>query len=380
MISFFSNTEIAFRRLSTAQLWKSFILFKFIQYPFLSSVGKQLITASLRLRLPIKPILKTTLFEQFVGGEDIDSCERTIDQLFHPYKVGSILDYAVEGNETESSFEKAKNKIIDTILLARKKEAIPFSVFKISAITSIDELEQHQKLSTEAKKRIDQILNEAKKSAIPILIDAEESWIQNPVDQIAIEEMQYFNHTEPLIYNTLQCYRKDALSRLKQWSSIAQNQNFKLGVKLVRGAYLEKENARARSEKRTSPICESKSATDEMFNSCMEFCLRNVDHIHVIIASHNEDSFYRMIQLMKELEIHPSDRRVFTAQLYGMSDHLTFNLIHYGHNTVKYVTFGPLRKVLPYLFRRADENTSVLGQSSRELRLIRQELRRRRTV
>ena len=380
MNSLFSDTKIAFQRKSNWQLRKAIVLFKLIQYPIISSVGKAAIKFSLALRLPIGLVLKPTIFDQFVGGEDLKSCQKTIDQLFEPYKVGSILDYAVEGNNTEKSFEKAKEKIIDTIQLASVKEAIPFSVFKLSALLSFDELQSADRISRKGMGRINQIICATKEKSVPILIDAEESWIQDQIDRIALSKMTETNRDKAIVFNTLQCYRKDALSRLRKWSEQSQEKHYKLGIKLVRGAYLEKERETAALTGIESPVCDSKSDTDAVFDECLQYCLMHLDHIEVIVASHNENSFEKMMTLVNRLGLDPSDPRIFTAQLYGMSDHLTFNLIHYKYNTVKYVPFGPLRKVLPYLFRRADENTSVMGQSTRELSLLTSELRRRKAI
>ena len=386
MISF-DNTEIAFKSKSNKSLKRAYLLFKIIGNPSMVKIGKVATNAALNLRLPIKGLIKKTIFAQFCGGETIADCKNTIS-LLGQYGVGTILDYSVEGKTSEEDFDATVREIISTIETASKSSNIPFAVFKVTGISRFSILdkanERIDKLSEKEKSeyktivtRIDKICKAAFENQIPVFIDAEETWIQDTIDRITHQMMQKYNKERAIVFNTVQLYRHDRLSFLTNAIDEARNNGYHYGVKLVRGAYMEKERARAKEKGYTSPIQPDKVASDNDFDKALDLVVTNIDIVSVCAGSHNEKSSLLLTELMKKNNIDKSDKRVYFAQLLGMSDHISYNLSHAGYNVAKYVPYGPVKEVMPYLLRRADENTSVAGQTSRELSLIMKEKKRR---
>ena len=383
----FEDTEIAFAAKSGSQLRRAFWLFTMIGYPWLVSIGTRLVKSALALRLPIKGLIKMTLFDHFCGGESQQDCKPTIHEL-GSYRIGTILDYSVEGADTEDSFDQTAEETKATILQAASSDHMPFCVFKVTGLAStslMKKVSARQSLNSEeegawnrAKERVMSICSLGAEKGVRIFIDAEETWIQPVIDQLAMDMMELHNRQEAIVYNTYQLYLKDKLSELKQASKESLQKGFWLGAKLVRGAYMEKERDRAEEVGYNSPVQPNKQATDTDYNLGLDYCLGNLENTAICAGSHNEYSSYYLTRLMKENGIEPSDPRIYFAQLYGMSDHLSFNLAKDGYNVAKYVPYGPVEKVMPYLFRRAEENTSVKGQTSRELTLIKKELNRRK--
>ncbi len=383
----FNNIENAFKYKSTKDLKKSFWLFKMINYPFLVKIGKWKLNLAIKIGFPIKWIVKPTVFKQFCGGETIEECQTTIQNLAQ-YNVKTILDYSKEGLKSEISFDDTKNEIIKTIEIANKDNCISFAVFKMTGIADFEILEKVSKsaiLNNEEeikyqkiKQRTEFICQKAFEKGIPVFIDAEESWIQGAIDSIVYEMMQKFNKNEAIVFNTIQLYRNDRITYLKNIINKAKTDGIKLGFKLVRGAYMEKERERSVKLNYPSPINNTKQETDDVYNEAITICIENIDVISVCVATHNENSTLLTTQLMQNLNIPIADKRVSLAQLLGMSDHLSFNLSNAGYYVSKYVPYGPVVDVMPYLIRRAQENTSIAGQTGRELSLISNELKRRK--
>lgn len=385
----FTDTEVAFSYKSDRELKKANFIFSVVNHPSISAVATGLAKLSLALHLPIKGIIRNTVFEHFCGGETAEETVKTIDKLAQ-FKVGAILDYSVEGEDDEPSFDKTTAEILKTFEFAKDHPSIPFCVFKVTGLGSFDLLEKVQtevSLSADEvaafeliKNRVDKICAKAHEFHIPLLIDAEDSWIQNPIDEIAYEMMKKYNQEHAIVFNTFQMYRADMLGNLKDAFHNATMHNYYLGVKMVRGAYMEKEAERAGKLNYPNPIHPNKEATDDAFNKGLAFCIDNKQRISIVCGSHNEYSNQYLAVLMNKHGMRNNDKRVYFAQLLGMSDNISFNLAKAGYNVAKYVPYGPVESVMPYLLRRASENTSVAGQSSRELTLIRKELKRRKSV
>lgn len=382
----FENTAIAFESKSTPELKRAYWLFKMISAKWMVNTGKFFTKLGFALHLPIQGIIKATLFKQFVGGESIEDCEPTIQQLWK-YHIGTILDYSVEGKEDEKSFEASLHEILRTFDKASGDERIPFCVFKVTGLARQELLEKVSKaapLSQEeseewanVKNRVETICQKAFTIGQPVFIDAEETWIQPAIDQLAWEMMLKYNQHQIIIYNTIQLYRHDRLEYLKNLNREAKQHGIKIGLKLVRGAYMEKERDRAATMHYPDPIQPDKSATDRDFDAALEYCIDNLEDIAFCAGSHNEASAQFLIHLMHSKNIPTNHSHVWFAQLLGMSDHISFNLAKAGYNVAKYVPYGPVKEVVPYLIRRAEENTSVKGQTGRELSLITRELKRR---
>lgn len=382
----FDDTSVAFESKSTKALKKANLMFTVVNNPLMSKLATQSVKLAFSLHLPIKGIIKNTVFEHFCGGETIEESKETINELA-AYKIGAILDYAVEGEENEATFDATKEEVLKTIDAAKDSPNIPFSVFKVTGIGSASLLQKIQEKKplnekeTQAFERVKARVNELCKKAydnnVPLLIDAEDSWIQDPIDEMVYEMMQKYNQKRAIVYNTYQMYRSDMLDNLRRAFHYATMHNYFLGAKLVRGAYMEKERERAEEMGYPDPIQPNKEATDRDFDQALSFCIGNKQRISLVCGSHNENSNYYLALLMEKHSMKNDDPRVYFAQLYGMSDNISFNLAKAGYNVVKYVPYGPVKVVMPYLIRRAEENTSVAGQSSRELSLIRKELKRR---
>lgn len=382
----FNNTKHAFVLKSDEDLKRSLFLFSMMDIPYFVPISTRATNLALKLKLPIEPIVRSTIFEQFCGGESQDDCMPLVKKM-RKENVYSVLDYSVEGKENEEEFEKAADTKIEIIKYAADTEAIPFAVAKPTGlgrfeiwekVTANDTLTQdEQKEWDNIKARFERVCQAAYDNNTRLLIDAEESWMQDAADNFVEDMMRKFNKEKAIIFNTLQCYRWDRLSYVKAIHERAQKEGFKLGFKTVRGAYMEKENARAKKNGYQTPICEDKEATDVNYNAVMCYCIDNVDDISQFIGTHNEVSTYMALQLMNQKDIYLSDDRIWFGQLYGMSDHISFNLGRVNANAIKLLPFGPIKDVIPYLIRRAQENSSVQGQTGRELSLLREEKQRR---
>lgn len=391
MISF-DNTENAFKAKTDKDLNRSYQLFKLIGNPTLVKFGA--VFTPIALNIGFKGLIKKTIFKQFVGGENIDDCSKTIAEL-GKYNIGTILDYSVEGKESEADFDHCLKETLDTIKKANGDKNIPFCVFKVTGLARFALLEKVSsrasdtqagvKLSAEetqewqkVQERVRKICKAATDAKQPIFIDAEESWIQQAIDDLADANMEEFNKQSAIVYNTYQLYRKDRLAFLQKTVEIAKNKGFHVGAKLVRGAYMEKERKRAHENNYANPIQDTKENSDTDYDKALEFCINNIERMAVCAGSHNEKSSLLLVKLMEQKGIDKSDKRIYFSQLLGMSDHISYNLSLNGYNVAKYVPYGPVKEVLPYLIRRAQENTSVKGQTGRELSLIIKEKQRRK--
>jgi proline dehydrogenase len=382
----FEDTKTAFVTKSDSQLKKAFWLFKFVANQKMVSFGKWSSAMAMKVGLPIKGLVKSTVYDQFVGGETIEDCARTVAEL-KSYGVYSILDYSVEGARSENALENTAQRIIETIHFGAKQEGVPFAVFKMTGVVRFGLLEKlnKNKVLSEAEnkeyiraiKRVEKICQEAHDAGLSIFIDAEETWVQESIDRMCEDMMEKFNKKKCVVFTTLQMYRWDRLEYLKDLYNMAVDGDYLVGVKLVRGAYMEKERERAYHMGYESPIQPDKEATDRDYDEAVKYCIEHADRISVIAGSHNEESAQKLADLMLKNGLAKNDKRVWFSQLYGMSDNLSFNLAKEGYNTVKYLPFGPVEETLPYLIRRAEENTSAAGQTSRELNLIKKEMDRR---
>ena len=383
----FENTEVAFRMKTTNDLRQSKLLFSTLSSPKTVGVLKGLTLFSLGIHLPIKGIIKRTVFRQFCGGETVEQCDPQVARLAEG-RVKAILDYSVEGKAQEADFDRTLRTTLQTVENAAGHADIPFGVFKPTGLGPIELYEkvslgeplssEEQTLWTRVKARWAAVFESGAKHGVPVLVDAEESWIQPALDDLLFEFMAQYNTERAMIYNTAQMYRRDRLDQLQHAYQRAVEGGFHYGVKIVRGAYMEKERARAKEMGYPDPINPTKAATDELFDAATTFILERLDRMAVLIGTHNEQSVQHAAQEMGRLHIATNDPRVYIAQLFGMSDHISFNAAAAGLNAAKYLPFGPVADVMPYLFRRAEENTSVEGQTGRELGLIQRELNRRR--
>ncbi len=385
----FSDTKTAFALKDNFELGRAYWLFQFIGNNTLIGVGTSLTNLSLKLHLPVEWLIRKTVFNQFCGGISEGDCKPVIKKMFEK-GVSSVLDYSVEGKEDEASFEATFKKTMEIIdfVHQNRNEGTPFAVFKptgFGKISIYQKVSEKQTLTNEEQKaweriveRFDQACGKAASYKLPIMIDAEESWMQDAADDLVEQMMRKYNREEPIVYNTLQMYRHDRLPYLQKLHERAVADGFYIGVKVVRGAYMEKENERALEKGYPTPICASKQATDENYDAIISYILERIDRISLFAGTHNEKSSALVMDLMDKKGLKHNDKRVWLAQLYGMSDHISFNAAKLGYNVAKYLPFGPVREVMPYLIRRAQENTSVAGQMGRELTLLKQEHKRRK--
>ncbi len=398
----FENTEIAFAYKNKRQLRKAAMLFSTMHYPLLVKLGTSITPWLIRSGLPVKKLIRNTLFEQFVGGESLAETASVVNRL-QQFGVNVILDYGVEGKEGEENFEHSCTEFIRVVEYASQQPNIPFISIKVTGFARFALLEKldaaaadrsgftgfvHDEVLDAAEKdewkrvesRMTRIIDAAAHGDVAVLVDAEETWIQDPVDAVTMQMMKKYNLGKAIVYNTVQLYRSDRLRFLEQCIEEAKKFNFILGVKLVRGAYMEKERKRAAEFGYASPIQPDKQSCDSDYDAALRLCMDNLSHVAMVVASHNETSNLYSTQLMEKANIMRHDERVHFSQLFGMSDHITFNLAKAGYSVSKYLPFGPIADVIPYLMRRAEENSSVSGQTGRELALIRKEMRRRRKV
>ena len=382
----FDDTQVAFKMKKNFHLYNAIFLFNIITRKLLVTVFTNLTLLMLKMKLPVKWILKRTIYKHFCGGIDLIECQKIISGMYS-MNVHSILDYSVEGQKNELSFENSCKKKIDIINSVSKSDAIPFAVFKPSSIGRYDlfkliSSEKNLSIAEEEEwlrvvSRFHKICNHAMKMKIKILIDAEEFEVQKAIDDLAVQMMSKYNVNNVIVYNTVQMYRWDRLDYLKELINKNSKSKFKLGFKLVRGAYMEKERLLAKKGNYKSPICSTKLDTDKNFDLAVEFMFDNIKKIDFFVATHNENSNYRVMELMNKNSLQNSTEKIWFGQLYGMSDNITFNLAKLGYNVAKILPFGPVENLVPYLIRRAQENSSFEGQSSRELNLLRKELKRR---
>jgi len=387
MENIFNNTQIAFSLKSDTELERAYFLFKLIDNQPLVRIGTAVTNFAIKANLPVEGLIRATVFDHFCGGVNEEDCVSVVDKMYAK-GVSSVLDYSVEGKEEEEQFDAVLNKTLKLINFAKEKKAIPFAVFKPSGFGRID---LYQKVG-EVKKlsdaeieewnrilaRFDKVCKAAFENDIALLIDSEESWMQDAVDDLVVTMMQKYNKAKPIVFNTLQMYRWDRLDYLKNLQEQAKKEGFYIGMKLVRGAYMEKENERAIEMGYPTPICASKEATDENYNEVLNYMVNSIDSMSVFAGTHNELSTYFLMNLMQEKGLNKNDSRIWFGQLFGMSDNISFNLAANGYNVAKYLPFGPVKDVMPYLIRRAEENTSVAGQTSRELSMIKAERNRRK--
>ncbi|MDI9309717.1 MAG: proline dehydrogenase family protein [Limnohabitans sp.] len=387
MEKIFDNTQNAFTLKSDTELERAYFLFKLIDSQPLVRIGTAVTNFALKAHLPVEGLIRATVFDHFCGGVSEDDCIPVVDKMYTK-GVSSVLDYSVEGKEDETAFDDAMNKTLKIINFAKEKKAIPFAVFKPTGFGRFElyqKLGEGQKLDTNEHEewdrvveRFDKVCKAAHDNDIALLIDGEESWMQDAADNLVAEMMRRYNKQKAIVYNTLQMYRWDRLEYLKKLHQQAQEENFHIGMKLVRGAYMEKENTRAEEKGYKSPICASKQKTDYNFDDAVSYMMEHIDKMAIFAGTHNEDSSYKLMELMAHKGIAKNDFRVWFGQLYGMSDNISYNLAASGYNVAKYLPFGPVKDVMPYLIRRAEENTSVAGQTSRELSLIKKERDRRK--
>ncbi len=387
MNKLFDNTEVAFTLKSNTELERAYFLFTLIASQPLVKIGTAVTNFALKAHLPVEGLIRATVFDHFCGGVNEVDCLKVVDKM-HAKGVSSVLDYSVEGKEEESQFDAALAMTLKTIEFAKEREAIPFAVFKP---TGFGRINLYEKVGEQAElsgaeqdewqrviNRFDTACKAAFEKDVLLLIDAEESWMQDAADAIVTDMMRKYNKQKAIVFNTLQLYRWDRLDYLKQLHEQAKIEGFYIGMKLVRGAYMEKENDRAAEKGIKSPICVSKEATDINYDAAVLYMVEHLDKMAIFAGTHNEESSYKLMQLLDEKSISKSDQRIFFGQLLGMSDNISFNLAAHNYNVAKYLPFGPVRDVMPYLIRRAEENTSVAGQTSRELTLIKKEKERRK--
>jgi len=387
MNDLFENTEIAFAIKTDTELDRAFYLFEMIKREPLVKIGTAVTKFALKTHLPVEGIIRATVFDHFCGGVTEKDCMPTIDKMYTK-NVHSVLDYSAEGKEVEAQFDLAMEKTLNTIKFGKEKLSLPFAVFKP---TGFGRLKVYQKITSaevlndqeatewkRIKERYDKVSKAAYDANIPLLIDAEETWMQDAADDLIEAMMKKYNTKKVIVFGTLQLYRWDRLDYLKKLHIRAKEQGFKIGMKLVRGAYMEKERERAKEKGYKDPICVDKAATDKMFNDVLNYMFQNIDDMAIFAGTHNEESSYLLMDLIAKSGLDKKDIRIWFGQLYGMSDHISYNLAKEGYNVAKYLPFGPVRDVMPYLIRRAEENTSVAGQTSRELQLLKRERERRK--
>jgi len=385
----FDNTERAYQAKSNSQLRQAYTMFRLINLPVLSRLGPWLLETAFRFKLPIEGIVHRTLFQLFCGGRTLDEVKDTA-RHWASYHVKTGLGYSVEAEKTEEGFEIVKNETINSLRYSADHPEIVWVAAKLTGLGSIELMEKKQageSLSADEQgayqrlvNRVDAICQAALDADTAVYIDAEETWIQEVIDDIAESMMAKYNTDRAIVYTTIQMYRKDRLTYLEELIAHSNEQNYVLGVKLVRGAYIEKETHRAEEMEYENPLQVSKEATDKDYNEGLALCVQNIAHLELCAATHNEDSCLLLTRLMDQYGVPHNHPCVSVAQLQGMAEHISYNLAHEGYNVVKYTPYGPVRSVIPYLIRRAEENSSVAGQSNRELELLRSELHRRKKL
>ncbi len=383
----FDNTEVAFALKTDSQLERAYFLFKMIQNEPMVRIGSAVTNFALKVHLPVEGLIRSTVFDHFCGGVTEEDCLPIIDNMYNNGNVHSVLDYSVEGKDQEVSFDGALEKILKIVDFCEEKKSIPYAVFKptgFGRFALYQKISEGKELSQEEKEewsrveaRYHKVCKVAVKKDVPLLIDAEESWMQDAADDLIESLMETYNKDKAIVFNTLQMYRHDRMDYLKALYKRASEKGFHIGMKVVRGAYMEKERERAAEKGYPSPICKNKKATDINYDKAIEFIMEH-PKMALFAGTHNEESSYLLMDLAKKYGIDKNDNRLWFGQLFGMSDHISYNLANQGYNVAKYLPFGPVRDVMPYLIRRAEENTSVAGQTSRELNLLKTERKRRK--
>lgn len=386
MENIFNNTEVAFEIKSDTELNRAYYLFEMIKRESLVKIGTSLTKLALATHLPIEGIIRATVFDHFCGGVTEEDCKNVMEKMYTK-NVHSILDYSVEGKEEDAVFDEAMTKTIEIIKTAKTAKYIPFAVFKPTGLGRLEiyqKITENQQMTENEQKEWDKVVNRyenvckaAFENGVPVMIDAEETWMQKAADDLIESMMEKYNKETVIVYGTLQLYRWDRMDYLKELHQRAKAKGFKIGMKLVRGAYMEKERERAEKFGYKDPICANKPATDENYNKVLTYMIENINDMSVYNGTHNEESSYLLMELINKHQLNKDDNRIWFGQLYGMSDHISYNLAKYDYNVSKYLPFGPVRDVMPYLIRRAEENTSVAGQTSRELNLLKTERKRR---
>jgi proline dehydrogenase len=382
----FHDTATAFADQTNAQLKEKYRIFRMMNSPLLNAFGTRAAKLALSLGLPVEGMIKASIYEQFVGGETIEECENVVEKLAAS-NIGAILDYAVEGKSTEQDFDRTRDEILRTVDRAKDDPRIPFSVFKVTGIAplgTLERLSERRKLDAKSQAKCERIHNRvfeicehAYSIGQPVFIDAEDSWIQDAIDRLAIGMMEKFNREGPIVYTTLQMYRTDRLQYLKNARRQAKADGYILGVKLVRGAYMEKERERAAKMGYPSPIHPTKADTDADYDAALDYCLKHIDEVSMVAGTHNEASSHYLATQMHDLGLPPNHKHIYFSQLYGMADNISYVLAKQGYNVSKYVPFGPVSEAIPYLIRRAEENSSAAGHVKLELALLEKELARR---
>ena len=385
--SIFDNTEIAFAVKSDSEIERAYFLFKIIQSEPMVKIGSKITQFALKAHLPVEGLIRMTVFNHFCGGVTEEDCMPVIDKMYAK-KVHSILDYSAEGKEEEEQFDKAVRITLGVIDFAKKKVSMPFAVFKPTGFGRLglyEKVSKKEELSNEEQKewdriaaRYNQVVKAAHDNNVPLLIDAEEVCMQTAVDDLVESMMQKYNKEKVIVFGTLQLYRHDRMDYIKALHQRAIDNDFYIGMKLVRGAYMEKERERAEEMGYPDPICVTKEATDKMFNDVMKYMFDHIDRMAIYVGTHNEESSLLFKEMIDNSGLEKTDSRLWFGQLFGMSDHISYNIAALGYNVSKYLPFGPVRDVMPYLIRRADENTSVGEQTSRELVLLKKERKRRK--
>lgn len=383
----FENTSTAFALKTDSELERAYFLFKMIANEPLVRIGTAMTNFALKAHLPVDRLIRATVFDHFCGGINEEDCMSVVHKMWGK-GVCSVLDYSVEGKDDEDPLDHCLAKVLEILDFVKTEDAIPFAVFKPTGygrLALFKKIGQNESLSEAEQVEWERVVNRfditCKKAYdldVSLLIDAEESWMQDAADQLVEEMMRRYNKEKAIVFNTLQLYRWDRLDYLERLHKVAKHEGFKIGIKVVRGAYLEKENLRAEEKGYKSPMCPTKNVTDENFDKCVEYILKHLDVMSLFAGTHNEESSYYLMKLMADYDLAPDDKRIWFGQLFGMSDHISFNLAEHGYNVAKYLPFGPVRDVMPYLIRRAEENTSVAGQTSRELSLLKKERKRRK--
>lgn len=386
MKSIFEDTATAFSLKSDSELERAYFLFKMIANEPLVKIGTAMTNFALKARLPVDGLIRATVFDHFCGGVSEEDCMTVVEKMWSK-GVSSVLDYSVEGKDTEDPLDDALAKTLKILDFVKELDAIPFAVFKPSGygrVALFQKVSEGKPLSKKEKLEWERVVNRFETTCkkaydldVSLLIDAEESWMQDAADDLVEEMMRKYNKEKAIVFNTLQLYRWDRLDYLKELHSKALKEGFKVGIKTVRGAYMEKENERAVENNYPTPICASKSESDSNYDETVTYIVEHLDMISLFSGTHNELSSYKLIELMEQKGISHDDNRIWFGQLYGMSDHISYNLADRGYNVAKYLPFGPVRDVMPYLIRRAEENTSVAGQTNRELELLKKERHRR---
>ncbi|MFK8060813.1 MAG: proline dehydrogenase family protein [Polaribacter sp.] len=386
-MNLFDNTEVAFSLKTDSQLERAYFLFKMIQNEPMVRIGSAVTNFALKVHLPVEGLIRSTVFDHFCGGVTEEDCLPIIDNMYANGNVHSVLDYSVEGKDEEVSFDGALEKILKIVDFCEEKKSIPYAVFKptgFGRFALYQKISEEKELTQQEKEewsrvvaRFHKVCKVAHKKDVPLLIDGEESWMQKAADDLIESLMETYNKDKAIVFNTLQMYRHDRMEYLKGLHKRATEKGFHIGMKVVRGAYMEKERDRAAEKGYPSPICENKKATDINYDAAITYMIEQ-PNVALFVGTHNEESSYLAMKLAKKKGVKENDNRLWFGQLFGMSDHISYNLANEGYNVAKYLPFGPVRDVMPYLIRRAEENTSVAGQTSRELNLLKTERKRRK--